>query len=228
MNLDFLNDLANHIEKNEGVKSFLNELQNFLSNIKIDNNGINGVEPNLLDAIKSTRNVSLISENQISNKKDKILENYSREELEKGPIYFIADRIGNDYRIEKYDNGTRENMRLAKNDLPEEAKVNTIIRENEGKYIVDQEASSYILEQIEENANQILDEQDAKLQAYRQEGHLYTITEDMNGRIFLWDLTEKPETEIEEVDFPNELRASVSEGTTLLYENGRYTIKEDF
>ena len=228
MNLDFLNDLANHIEKNEGVKSFLNELQNFLSNIKIDNNGINGVEQNLLDAIKSTRNVSLISENQISNKKDKILENYSREELEKGPIYFIADRIGNDYRIEKYDNGTRENMRLAKNDLPEEAKVNTIIRENEGKYIVDQEASSYILEQIEENANQILDEQDAKLQAYRQEGHLYTITEDMNGRIFLWDLTEKPETEIEEIDFPNELRASVSEGTTLLYENGRYTIKEDF
>jgi len=228
LNLDFLNDLANHIEKNEGVKSFLNELQNFLSNIKIDNNGINGAEPNLLDKIKSTINVSLISENQINNQKDEILQNYSREELSKEPIYFIADRIGNDYRIEKYDNGRRENMRLAKNDLPEEAKVNTIIRENEGKYIVDQEATSYILEQIEENANQILDEQDAKLQAYRQEGHLYTITEDMNGRIFLWDLTEKPETEIEEIDFPNELRASVSEGTTLLYENGRYTIKEDF
>lgn len=228
MNLDFLNDLANHIEKNEGVKNFLNELQNFLSNIKIDNNGINGAEPNLLDKIKSTRNVSLISENQINNQKDEILENYSREEWSKGPIYFIADRIGNDYRIEKYDNGGRENMRLAKNDLPEDVKVNTIIRENEGKYIVDQEATSYILEQIEENANQILDEQDAKLQAYRQEGHLYTVTEDMNSRIFLWDLTEKPETEIEEVDFPNELRANVSEGTTLLYENGRYTIKEDF
>ena len=203
-------------------------MQNFLSNIKIDNNGINGAEPNLLDKIKSTRNVSLISENQINNQKDEILENYSREEWSKGPIYFIADRIGNDYRIEKYDNGGRENMRLAKNDLPEDVKVNTIIRENEGKYIVDQEATSYILEQIEENANQILDEQDAKLQAYRQEGHLYTVTEDMNSRIFLWDLTEKPETEIEEVDFPNELRANVSEGTTLLYENGRYTIKEDF
>lgn len=228
MNLDFFNHLANNIEKNEGVKSFLNELQNFLSNIKIDNNGINQTEVNILDKIKSTRNVSLTSENRISNKKDEILVEYSKKELPNEPIYFLADKVGNHYRVEKYNNGIRENMRLSKNDLPEEAKVNNIMRIKEGKYIVDKEATSYILEQIEENTNQILDEQDAKLQKYRQEGHLYTVTEDMNDRIFLWDLTAKPETEIEEVDFPNELRTSVSEGTTLLYENGRYTIKEDF
>lgn len=81
-----------------------------------------------------------------------------------------------------------------------------------------------VTQKIEEVASRILEEQKQELEDYRREGHVYLITEDTNGRIYLSDQTESRGFEIEEVDFPEGLKNEVAEGTMLKYENGRYMI----
>ena len=39
----------------------------------------------------------------------------------------------------------------------------------------------------------------------------------------MWDLTDRPKHEIEEVDFPKELLQQATAGTVWQYENGDYT-----
>lgn len=55
-----------------------------------------------------------------------------------------------------------------------------------------------------------------------KEGHLYLVTEDRNGKVFLWDLTDKPKNEFEETNFPQNLLSLATEGTVFQYKNGTY------
>lgn len=74
-----------------------------------------------------------------------------------------------------------------------------------------------------ENNNKEI-KQDEKLNEYRKEGHLYIVEEDINDRIFLWDITEKPQYTFEEVDFPKELLNEAKEGTVFQYKDGKYNL----
>ena len=42
-------------------------------------------------------------------------------------------------------------------------------------------------------------ENNQEINQNRKEGHLYLVTEDRNGEVYLWDFTEKPEHEFKEV-----------------------------
>lgn len=90
-----------------------------------------------------------------------------------------------------------------------------------------QEDLEFITQKIEDVASRILEEQKQELENYRREGHVYLITEDTNGRIYLSDQTEARGFEVEEVDFPESLKNEVAEGTMLRYENSRYIIIDD-
>lgn len=91
----------------------------------------------------------------------------------------------------------------------------------------EQEDLEFITQKIEEMASRILEEQKQELEDYRREGHVYLITEDTNGRIYLSDQTEARGFEVEEVDFPESLKSEASEGTMLKYENGRYMVIDE-
>lgn len=62
------------------------------------------------------------------------------------------------------------------------------------------------------------------LEEYRKEGHLYLVTEDRNNKVYLWDFTDKPEYEIEETEFPQELLDIAKEGTMFQFKNGTYEL----
>ena len=91
-----------------------------------------------------------------------------------------------------------------------------------------------IAEQIKDNDNvkefmQDLSEslenknkQNQELQEDRKEGHLYLVTEDRDNKVYLWDITDKPENEIEEKDFPEKLLNIAKEGSVFRYEDGEY------
>ena len=93
--------------------------------------------------------------------------------------------------------------------------------------MLDEKATSYVKEEIENMTGKILEEQMEELKDYRREGHLYLVTGDTNGRIYLSDQTEKRGYEIEEVDFPKELKEEAVEGTILKYEGGSYHVWEE-
>lgn len=58
----------------------------------------------------------------------------------------------------------------------------------------------------------------------RKEGHIYLVTEDRKGKIYLWDYTEKAEFEFEETEFPEDLINEATEGTMFKYEKGTYEL----
>lgn len=58
----------------------------------------------------------------------------------------------------------------------------------------------------------------------RKEGHLYFVTEDRNGEIYLWDFTNKPKHEFKELITSKELLDVAKEGAMLQYKNGKYEL----
>lgn len=91
-----------------------------------------------------------------------------------------------------------------------------------------------ITEQIENNDNikefmqelteSLENKQNKELQGDRKEGHLYLVTEDRNGEVYLWDFTDKPEHEFKEVITSEELLKVAKEGAMLQYKNGKYEL----
>ena len=59
---------------------------------------------------------------------------------------------------------------------------------------------------------------------HRKEGHLYFVTEDRLGEVFLWDFTDKPEYEFKEIFTSEELLNVAKEGAMLQYKNGKYEL----
>jgi len=62
------------------------------------------------------------------------------------------------------------------------------------------------------------------LEENRKEGHLYLVTEDRNGIVYLWDFTEKAKEEFEETELPEDLIEVAKEGAMLQYMNGKYVL----
>lgn len=112
-------------------------------------------------------------------------------------------------------------------ELPKEAGVNSILRLRNGKYVLDEKTTLEARDKITDMANDILNKQDEVLKDYRKEGHVYMVSEDVNDKIYLWDITDKPAYEIEEVDFPKELLNKAKEGALFQYVNGEYSFFSD-
>ena len=110
--------------------------------------------------------------------------------------------------------------------LPQNAKVNSAMRQDNNIFVLDKSATEFINNSIEEESSKLIQKQNEKINAYKKDGHIYLVTEDTNGKIFLYDTTSKPNFEIEEVNFPKDLLKSATEGKKFVYENGTYKIYE--
>lgn len=223
MSLDFLNNLKESIS-NGGLSDLTNEVKSFLEEISSSLSKNEDEELDIVTKITSEENVSLASKNSIMKARDEILKEYAEATEEKGDLYFIFNKIeGTDsYRVIQMGENTDKTIQVSKDELPEGIKLNDVVRLNSGEYELDEEVTKEVQAKIYEKAEEILEEQNQKLEEYRQEGHIYVVTEDTNGRIFLWDTTSKPDNEIEEIDFPEELKDKAKEGNKFIYENGTY------
>ena len=67
-------------------------------------------------------------------------------------------------------------------------------------------------------------ENNQEINQNRKEGHLYLVTEDRNGEVYLCDFTEKPEHEFKEVFTSKELIDVAKEGAMLQFKDGKYEL----
>lgn len=67
-------------------------------------------------------------------------------------------------------------------------------------------------------------ENNQEINQNRKEGHLYLVTEDRNGEVYLWDFTEKPEHEFKEVFTSKELIDVAKEGAMIQFKDGKYEL----
>lgn len=218
MFLDRINNLINNVKKNVETQNFINELKEEVDNPKDENIGI-------LDRIKNNNKLAIGTKNKMDSKMDEILKDYARETIDKGDLYYIAEKKENEYIVYKYEDEDDSVLKISENDLPSNVKIDCILRLKDESYLIDEEATLEIEKRILNMANELLEEQNKVLEDYRKEGHLYKVSEKINEAVFLIDITDNPGFEVEEVDFPDELLNDANEGTVFIYEDGTYKLK---
>ena len=224
MALDFFNKLKENLSKNEILSNISDGINEFITDVADRLNDKNSEEIDIVSKIISNRKTSIASETSIIQARDEILANYAQNTKEKGDLFFVFNKVkGTDeYRIIQMGENTNKTITVEKSKLPNDTKLNYVMRLENRKYTLDTEGTNEIINKIYKKAEEILNRQDEKLDEYRKEGHVYVVSEDINNRIFLWDTTDKPDFEIEEVNFPTELLSEAKEGNKFIYKNGKY------
>lgn len=224
--MDFFRDLKENLEKNdtlskmmEGVTQFIEELADALQK-----EGLNDVNTDIVTQIGAENKLSIASENEIDKLRTDVLHEYANSTKNEGNLYFVFNKVKNEdtYRIWECNGNEIKQKEVSKNNLPQNITVNSVMRMNNGEFILDNETTKNVTNEIKNRANKIIEVQNQKIQDYKKEGHTYLVTEDVNGRIFLWDSTAKPKFEIEDVNFPEGLKERAKEGNSFLYKNGKY------
>ena len=167
---------------------------------------------------------------KINIERNKILNNYAKENQDKGVLYYIYNKVQDtDNYLLSICEENKSNVVIEVNEkkLPKGISVDTVLRQENGKYIVDTRATFIVRKQIEKMVNKLLKEQEQYLQSNRVEGHIYEVGEVERDRVWLYDITKNDVNGIEafeEIQFPLELINKVTEGTKVIYRNGKYEI----
>ena len=114
-----------------------------------------------------------------------------------------------------------------KSNLPIDYAIGNILRKENGKYILDMQATNEVSQNIENMCNELLKEQEIELSNNRIEGHTYEVYEVENDRVWLFDTTYNSEEmeAFEEIDFPKELINKISQGDIIKYQDGKYVLE---
>ena len=224
MELNIFNINLNIDNKNrEEVTEFIKELSDYLEKD-------NEIQISILDKVQNSEKFTVLYRDKMYIERNKILNNYAKENKDKGALYYIYNKV---HDTDAYllsiceENKSNVVVEVKKEELPEGVSVDTILRQEYGKYIVDTRATFIVRKQIQEMINNLLKEQEKYLQSNRLEGHIYEVGEIESDRVWLYDVTKNDENGIEafeEINFPLELINKVTEGTEVIYRNGNYEI----
>ena len=133
----------------------------------------------------------------------------------------------NVYTVLKVENNKMENIEISKSDMPSNIGTNSIFKIENKKYIFQENDTKQLQKEITDMVKKTVDEQNESLISLRKNGHLYIVTEEIGNNRFLLDFTEKSKTEFEEVGIPEDVLDKATEGTVLLYNNGKYEYYSD-
>lgn len=224
MNLDLFKDLIKSTKENDIVQNFVKELGECLEN-KLSDNERNQIP--LVQKILDGRILTTRYRDEINIQRHDIINNYSKEHSEQGEFYYVYNkRSNNTYGIVSHKNGEDGvNIGIKESQLPEGAGVDSVLREKNGKYTLDEVATEELQEELTEMINRLLDEQENRLEAQRIEGHFYEFVVKSGDIVELIDVTNNTGECFEEIDFPCELLDKATQGTMLQYVNGRYQLQ---
>ena len=224
MELNIFNININMDNKNrEEVSDFIKELSDYLEN---DNDR----QVSILEQVQKSEKVTVMYRDKINIERNKILNNYAKENQDKGVLYYIYNKVQDtDNYLLSICEENKSNVVIEVNEkkLPKGISVDTVLRQENGKYIVDTRATFIVRKQIEKMVNKLLKEQEQYLQSNRVEGHIYEVGEVERDRVWLYDITKNDVNGIEafeEIQFPLEFINKITEGTKVIYQNGSYEI----
>lgn len=230
MNLDLENIFFSGLTDGNFVQRFMKELSQHLGK----NPSEERLDVPIIEDILSKNNVTTGNENAIRWKLYDVVLEYAKQNFNNESMYFVKDSKktywsnnekhynNNVCSVLKVENNKVDEIEISKKDMPENIGVNDVFREKGGKFIVDDFATAELQEKLKCMAEEIINKQNANLVSYRKEGHLYMVSEELGDNRFLWDLTDVPKFEFEEVDIPKDLLGKAVEGSVLRFTNGTY------
>lgn len=223
MNLDFVNSIVNYIKSNNFVKNFINELQSCLENNNIN---IEREDIPLLNPIHNGNKIITKYRDKMFIEKNNILNDYAKQTLNKGEMYYIYGK--NSKMVDSYnlcickEENSHAIIEVDRSNLPNEAKIGSVLRKLGNSYILDAEATKKITQKINNMKDELLEEQTKFLKSKRVEGHIYQMSENDGDRAWLFDISNCSNESIEEINFPEQLLKNSKEGDLFIYKNGEY------
>ena len=213
------------------IEETLNELKESINN-----------KLNESDLLKNERSdISLLNkfqnENAITAKyrdimalsRSHIIEDYYQRTIEKGEMYYIYNTSSskeNTYLMTiPLKEKSHEIIEIKKNELPDNAGVDSVLRFKNGKYELDTQATNYIFNEMNKKFNDLLNEQEKWLQSFRVEGHTYKTVEVQDNSIWLIDIDNPNYLNnypFEEVTISKETINSTQNGDYFRYVDGEY------
>lgn len=220
MNLDLFNNLINNTKESSFIQNFIKELGEFMEN-NLFNNERN--QESLVQKILNGRTLTARYRDQINLERQNIINKYSKEH---GEIYYIYNKgDDNTFEIVSHKNG-KSNLEISakESQLPKGAGVDSVLRVQSGKFVLDENATKEIQEELTEMINELLEEQTKRLEEQRIEGHIYSFVEKYGDIVELIDETNYTGECFEEIDFPSDLANKATQGDIFKYVNGEYQL----
>lgn len=229
MDLNIFNTLKANKKGNDIIQSFITELTKFLEKNIITSGNSGGADMGILEQIEADENLTVKYRDKILIERMNILNNYAQETCDKGDMYYVYSKNSKSrdiYNIYKCEVGKAGNIITAqKGNLPEGTGIDSVLRVQNGKYVLDIEDTEQIQNRTQEKIRQLLGDELQNLNNNRIEGHIYEVGPKEDDRVWLFDITNGNKNgleAIEEIDIPKDLLEKVEEGDKLKYENGEY------
>lgn len=232
MNLDLVNDLFNNLKENKFVQNFMNELSNYLEKNLSNNNfssnswiDLSNDDLTIFDTKITTkfRDEMLVERNNI-------LQNYAKNINDADDIFYIYSiNSNNKNSYNLYNCRTNDIVTKSIDDLPNGSELGSILSYKSGSFILDNEATEMLGNEIISMIKDKIIEQNDFLANNRIEGHIYEVGEKSSGRVCLYDLNSVNggSDGIEEVEFPATLYDRVDENDRVVFRDGEYNIVEN-
>ena len=234
MNLNIANDIFNNLKENKFVQNFIKELSNYLENNLNKNSNLsnnNCLWNNLNSEDLTIDNTKIITKikNEILTERNNILQNYAKDTIENGEMYYIygmSANKNNSYNLCICEEGkSHEVITKAMEELPKGTTLGSVLRKQDNDFIIDTEATKTIEKQIDNMIQEKIEEQKEYLDSRRIDGHIYEVGEKYSGRIWLYDSNNSIGggiEGIEEIEFPDDLYKNAKMGDLFIYQNGDY------
>jgi len=240
LNLDSLNLFSSGLRSGEKAKAFIQELSDYLENMRVKKLNNRSDEIPIIEQIISNNKLTTGNRNSIIWKENNIILKYAKQNFKDEIMYFAKDNkkiywLNNQrhynnevYTILKVQNNKIQEIEINKNNMPKEIGINNVFKKENDEYVLDKNATKELKEEITKMAEKVIEKQNKNFQKYRKEGHLYMVTEELGNNRFLKDLSNLSEAEFEEANIPQNLLDKAIEGTILKYNNGKYEYYSDY
>ena len=157
-----------------------------------------------------------------------ILINYAKQTNNIGNTYFIyskSNQAEGMYNAVNCEEGKEhEIIKVNSQELPQNAQEHSILKIKNGKYVLDENGTDIIIQKTEELFNKLFIEQKDEMKKHRINGHIYKVSEKLEDRVCLYDITNDNEEleEIEELEITSELLNQIEAGDKLIYKDEKY------
>lgn len=221
LELDFGIKVGN--KKTNEIEEFTKELNNVLQDDKI-------LVYQGYDSTKFTN----INEEKIWDKKEELIREYINENningADENKLYEISYESSKGFNVIEYDETyeNRTSFIVDFGELPKNVKEGMFFRKVDDSYILDEETTEKIYNEMINFQNDLIAEQKEVLNDMRQEGAIYKVTylED-DCENWRTELTNQRTGEIfQELEFPHDVYHQVGVNSLVKYEKGIYTVVE--
>lgn len=222
MDLNILNNVKMGTKGNDFIFSFIDELTKTINKSREWENNMN---------LQNDEDFSTKSRDSYVLKRNELLIDYANRTADRGRMYYVYDKNSNNDNIFNVavceEEKSHEIIELNKDELPEGVKIGSVLRNSNDNYIVDEDATFEIENELNEIKKSLIEQQNVELQSNRIEGHKYEVSEIGSNRVYLFDISIDDSNgvdEIEETNISEDLLGKLNEGDILVFENGEYRL----